>query len=568
MHNNHIKLKLMKFKTLIILFFLTLSLLNAQQPILVKDIIPGTSSSTFLVQNIAFTLDSFYFFQADDGINGPELWVTSGSTVNTHLLKNLDPSTFNSNQGFLINFDHAAYFFSTDSSNSSTSIWRTDGTTQGTYKFFDECTLSSISSKAYGTFNNKLYFSGAQNNRNELWVTDGTAGNTVLLKQLNINGGDGKPGDFIEYKGQLYFTAESKSFNRELWRTDGTAEGTQEFLDLTGTINQSSEPRYLGVAGNYLYFTAIAADSLGRELWRTDSTMDGTELVMDINPGSGHGIDYYTDVFTIFGDNLLFVADDGINGKELWITNAQTGETHLVKDILAGNNTSDIREFILTTDSFALFIAKDGIHGYELWRTDGTPDGTFLLTDINQGVNNGVFSSKHAVLNNKTYFRGTDATYGEEIWVSDGTAVGTVRLTNTTYNLASGNAEKENLKILGNFLYFTMPSNATGWEIWKLQIEGLSNITNLAGKNLSIQVYPNPAADYIQFAGNLQEQTFAQILLTDLQGRIVVSQKLELGGGAFVKRLELPVGISSGLYTISLITEEGIRTLPVTVSKY
>lgn len=36
--------------------------------------------------------------------------------------------------------------------------------------------------------------------------------------------------------------------------------------------------------------------------------------------------------------------------------------------------------------SVRIFIANDGLHGHELWITNGTPEDTFLLKAINPGA--------------------------------------------------------------------------------------------------------------------------------------------------------------------------------------
>src|SRR5262245_55378374 len=39
-----------------------------------------------------------------------------------------------------------------------------------------------------------------------------------------------------------------------------------------------------------------------------------------------------------------------------------------------------------TNPSVAFFLADDGLHGQELWMTDGTTAGTGLLKDVNPGA--------------------------------------------------------------------------------------------------------------------------------------------------------------------------------------
>jgi len=48
----------------------------------------------------------------------------------------------------------------------------------------------------------------------------------------------------------------------------------------------------------------------------TDGTKAGTRLVMDINPGPG---DSNIQHMAVFNDMLIFSADDGVHGQELWV---------------------------------------------------------------------------------------------------------------------------------------------------------------------------------------------------------------------------------------------------------
>ena len=90
------------------------------------------------------------------------------------------------------------------------------------------------------------------------------------------------PSDFTVAGSNLFFVASDASHGRELWVTNGTAQGTELVKDIVpGPVG--SYPNNLTNANGTLYFTAASANGQN-ELWRSDGTAQGTTLVADL-PG-------------------------------------------------------------------------------------------------------------------------------------------------------------------------------------------------------------------------------------------------------------------------------------------
>ena len=190
---------------------------------------------------------------------------------------------------------------------------------------------------------------------------------------------------------KVFFTATTPEAGRELWVTDGTAAGTRQVID----INPGSASALRNVPGAMAHlgdgrvvFTANDGTH-GRELWVSDGTEAGTQLVRDIRPG-GSSNPY--NLVPVGGGRVVLVADDGVHGRELWVTDGTAAGTRLLKDINPGAADAfyrwtavNYREAQALGDGRAVFIAEDGTHGRELWVTDGTAAGTRMVADIRPG---------------------------------------------------------------------------------------------------------------------------------------------------------------------------------------
>ncbi len=87
---------------------------------------------------------------------------------------------------------------------------------------------------------------------------------------------------------------------------------------------------------------------------------------------------------TRVGDLVFFAADDGVHGRELWISDGTLNGTRMLKDINRGRDSSLLAHFS-EVDGLLFFRADDGLHGRELWVSDGTAEGTRMVRDINPG---------------------------------------------------------------------------------------------------------------------------------------------------------------------------------------
>jgi len=129
----------------------------------------------------------------------------------------------------------------------------------------------------------------------------------------------------------------------------------------------SSAPHELTVVGTTVFFAATANG--GRELWKSNGTFAGTVRVKDINPGGGWSSPRN---LTAVGTKLFFTASTPAAGRELWVSDGTAAGTRLAHDLFAGCRTfSSHPGFFTLARGVLLFRADDGVKGNEIWAVGG-----------------------------------------------------------------------------------------------------------------------------------------------------------------------------------------------------
>jgi len=363
---------------------------------------------------------------ADDGENGRELWSTDGTPAGTRRVKDVNPGLPDGNPSQLVLVGNRVFFQAIDNAN-GTELWRTDGTEQGTELVRD--------------IDPRIPFPG--------------------LPRSSF------PFDFTPFADRLFFTADDGSNGGELWTSDGTRDGTRLVRNIHPVPYY--RPSALTAVGNQLLFCADDGVN-GKELWKIDGTTLGTEVVKDIRAGAGDGITgsgaFLSVIKTPSGERLLFTADDGGRGEELWISDGNTGGTSLVKDIRPGPQGTDISK--ATPVGNQLFFLVDAFSSNpELWITDGTPVGTRLVQAFPQAANSFDFALS-ALPGGKLLLNRTNAQGAHQLWLSTGTPVGTTQLKQINPGNAggSGGVVPISKTVVGNKLFFTANDGSSGQELW------------------------------------------------------------------------------------------------------
>ena len=434
----------------------------------VFDIWPGSSGSA---PNNLVDVNGILFFSAGDDTAGVELW--RADSTGTSVTRLTDAP------GWMAPYDlinlGGTLVFGGETPTLGTELWKSDGTPGGTVLVADISPGSTHSTPIGLTnVNGTVFFAAHQGNPTgrELWKSDGTGGGTMLVKDITPGTDSTDFGSYPNYPNfcaagdMLFFVADNGVSGRELWRSDGTAGGTVMLKDINpgagSGLSFSSKLVTFALVRNMISFNGAlyfqANDGVnGAELWKSDGTTAGTVLVKDIGVGSGSS---NPDDFVVMDGTLFFSATDFTHGYELWKSDGTTAGTVMVKDINPGSAPS--RAGWLTDIGGTLFFqAADATHGLELWKSDGTESGTVLVKDISSGAGSS-YPGKPANGNGMAFFSADDGFNGDEFWMSDGTEAGTQLVEDIFPGATSSYSSR--YVVAGNTLFFTADDPTSGRE--------------------------------------------------------------------------------------------------------
>ncbi|HEY8075261.1 MAG TPA: ELWxxDGT repeat protein [Labilithrix sp.] len=332
---------------------------------MLKDVHIGSADSYQANAGRPAVLGGSAYFPATTG-SDTGLWKTDGTSAGTVEVKSGLYATSLTPTGASL------FMWAWSASPFTYQLWKSDGTTAGTVLVKDVQPGTSFGLVLDGSIvsaGGKAFFAGHDaTNGSELWTSDGTTGGTAIVKDIATGTADATPSLLTAVGAKVFFVANDATTDAELWVSDGTDGGT---VRLTSSTPSYAEPASLTALGTSLYFVG-QPDGFTYGLWKSDGTVMGTTLVKAVNA---------LDLVAANG-TLFFFGFDAATGYELWKSDGTTGGTALVKDIRPGIASS----YPVSTygacpppravGNLLVFCAEDGTRGYELWQSDGTEAGT------------------------------------------------------------------------------------------------------------------------------------------------------------------------------------------------
>ena len=390
------------------------------------DSLPGRDLGFINVQT---SFGERVFFDADDGQNGRELWVSDGTSTGTYMISNLKVgdgitsitqvatwneglvySTQNGNQLLFTNGErnHSISVFEASVFNinqiqtllSETSTWSSFGgvemysngedlwfnaddpsigfeprllTTDGQLLSFDVNTGGDSFSNSFTETEEGMIIIATQSNGGRQLTLLDEFGNITTLTNLVLNGTStpitnlGSNLGLEVVNNKIVFDAITTGNQYELW---------SYFLDTGHTRLLSDQIEFAGTGtisantGNVLFFDCIYPNS-GVELCRTDGTVDGTSIAIDMIAGNLSGEPKQV---TNYDEFIFFISesetDDGIIGNSLWVLNSESMVLNQVLNPwegVANDSNAGMYGNLISTSTGIYFIAENGIHGHELY---------------------------------------------------------------------------------------------------------------------------------------------------------------------------------------------------------
>jgi len=392
------------------------------------------------------------YFSATHELYGTELFMSSGASESSTLVKDINPGNGNSSPSELTIFNNQLFFIAY-SPDYGSSLWKTDGTAQGTQLVYG---VKYGEPHGLMVFKGKLYFTTYLGS---IMQSDGTSGGTHVHHQSAFT--YGRIQNVIKDDQYLYYTDDA----RTIYRDNGTTRikflgplswedvSFRNFFPLGDRLVVIKSGSYDNVVRIYTIDSNIVHDE-GEDEWTLIKKLDVPQY------GS-----QYMENFTVIGGKIFFNFrrhyDNVPPSDELWICDGTEAGTKMLKSFAWSAHTSNSHMGMFFNFHGKLFFRGGDAISNAIWTSDGSTQGTvkFHDTSIVAGYNDQRLPV--LITENKFYFSGGDL-YNAELWDSDGTTTGTKQLLDID---DAGSSWPHDFSFSNDILYFVTSKqfSATLW---------------------------------------------------------------------------------------------------------
>ena len=375
----------------------------------------GTTANTRLVKDLVpagqqayvygfMPMNGIALFVASDETHGTEVWRTDGTANGTYRVKDINPGPGDGTRlglgptGAVLN---GVAYFEGDDGVHGPELWRTDGTEAGTWMVIDLSSDQRGTVVLPATANGRVFFT-LPGDPPTIYSTDGTeAGTVVLSSALNIMSFD----NVVSFQNRVCFGVLMPSQDSELYCSTGAAGDATKVTDLAA---QGLHFNHQQLVNGKLLVTAVQRGGTGGGLYVSDGTIAGLSRISD-EYLSNDGVPFAD------GSRHAYVQLNGAS-TDIIETDGTAAGTH---SMLAGSNVNraGIIDVYSGFGNSVVFVVLDSQKGPVLWETDGSPAGTRYLVDVNP-VEDQQDVAPHGFIqmDSRLFFAAYRSRVGVELW--------------------------------------------------------------------------------------------------------------------------------------------------------
>jgi ELWxxDGT repeat protein len=480
--------------------------------VLVKDINKGKSSS----QPTCLTaFNHKLYFVINEGGQYSQIWTSDGTEQGTVSIAKIQQSDKKIKITNLVDRGNSLYL-----------IGEIDGNTAYWYLSNKNNEIKFIKTKEHKAKQGFVSFAGIQNQLvftdSELWIFNSETMAIKMIKDNHPGGKSTQPNHLMNHGKQVFFTINNLKNETEFWQTDGTfigtkaigklsvmpyslidiqyaAEGDYLFLSVTDKNNATGKHQVFQYKKSSNTLETIGSFKINEEEQRIAlmqntlfikqavSLAENGLIIMDCKTMKQTAVllkqknAIRSSVQRIFQwqNKIWMVADDGINGVELFNYQLNINQINLIKNINKKGLGSYPYGFTKMGQKFTFFTSPESGRS-ELWISDASERNTqflksFFLSedDMIDGI---------AAMDGKLYFfKRNFKKY--EFWQSDGSEAGTKMLQTIEIGEAAVSEKKSKAKkdiqqfypisIIAHKgkLFFNLYNIQSGNELWSFDVK-------------------------------------------------------------------------------------------------